>query len=257
MTPSDFAIARQRSQHLTFFLGDGEYAIAILRVREIIEYSAATRVPGTPEFVHGVINLRGSVVPVIDLARKLGLTPSPITKRTCAVVVETELQQPGEQQVVMALLADSVSQVVDFQPDEIIQPPAFGTNLRVDYLAGLGKLEDRFILMLDIDRVLSAGELMDVSAVHALVREVTRDDADDQVPAGDSDVHAAELTASPESSSEASPASGPEAGPEHAPGSQAAPEPETVHAPAPAGPESGLDPASIPDAGGPAREPWP
>jgi len=147
------------TQYLGFFLAGDEYAIGILRVREIIEYETVTRVPATPPWVRGVMNLRGSVVPVIDLAVKFGFPPAPVTRRTCIVVVETDLE--GER-AVMGVVADSVSQVLDLAPGDVEPPPAFGTAVRVDYLLGLGRLQDRFVLLLDIDRILSAAELLGV-----------------------------------------------------------------------------------------------
>jgi len=150
------------AQYLGFFIAGNECAIGILRVKEIIEYDAVTRVPATPPWVRGVMNLRGSVVPVIDLAVKFGLPPSAVTRRTCIVVVETDLE--GER-VVMGVMADSVSQVLDVLPGDIEPAPAFGTAVRVDYLLGIGRLTDRFVLLLDIDRVLSAAELLRVASV--------------------------------------------------------------------------------------------
>jgi purine-binding chemotaxis protein CheW len=150
-----------RAQYLTFSLAGGEYAIAVLRVREIIEHETVTRVPSTPAFVRGVINLRGSVVAVVDLARKFGLAESPVTKRTCIVIVEVESESG---RLVMGVLADAVNQVVEFLPEEIEAPPSFGTPVRVDFLKGLGKLGGEFVLILDTDRVLSASELSAVAA---------------------------------------------------------------------------------------------
>jgi purine-binding chemotaxis protein CheW len=155
------AKAPDRAQYLTFSLSGGEYAIAVLRVREIIEHESVTRVPSTPAFVRGVINLRGSVVPVVDLARKFGLAESPVTKRTCIVIVEVE-SDGGR--LVMGVLADAVNQVVEFRPEEIEAPPSFGVPVRVDFLRGLGKLGGAFVLILDTDRVLSAGELAAVAS---------------------------------------------------------------------------------------------
>ena len=150
-----------RAQYLTFSLAGGEFAIAVLRVREIIEHEAVTRVPSTPGFIRGVINLRGRVVPVVDLARKFRLPESPVTKRTCIVIVEVETEGG---RIVMGVLADAVDQVVEFRPEEIEAPPSFGTPIRVDYLKGLGKLGTEFVLILDTDRVLSAGELAAVTS---------------------------------------------------------------------------------------------
>jgi purine-binding chemotaxis protein CheW len=160
MPMSAAAKAPDRAQYLTFSLAGGEYAIAVLRVREIIEHEAVTRVPSTPPFVRGVINLRGSVVAVVDLARKFGLPESPVTKRTCIIIVEVE---SDDGRLVMGVLADAVDQVVEFRPAEIEAPPSFGTPVRVDYLQGLGKLDGEFVLILDTDRVLSAGELSEVA----------------------------------------------------------------------------------------------
>ena len=153
-----------RAQYLTFSLAGGEYAIGVLRVREIIEHGVVTRVPSTPAYIRGVINLRGSVVPVVDLACKFRLPESAVTKRTCIIIVEIESEGA---KTVMGVLADTVNQVVEFRADEIEAPPSFGTPIRVDYLQGLGKLGSAFVLILDADRVLSSGELAAVDAVPA------------------------------------------------------------------------------------------
>ncbi len=146
----------ERSQYLTFFVAGEEYAIPILRVREIIEYSRVTRVPSTPPYIRGVINLRGSVIPVIDLAVKFGLEPAAITKTSCIVVVELS----GTEQTIMGVIADSVRQVVDFAQNEIEAAPSFGVHGRVDFLLGMGLMADAFVLMLDIDKVLSTTEIL-------------------------------------------------------------------------------------------------
>ncbi len=153
-----------QTQHLTFHLAGEEYAIGILRVKEIIEFGVVTKVPGTPPFIRGVINLRGSVVPVVDLAVKFGLPESPVTRRSCIVIVEVELE--GEQ-TVMGVVADAVSQVLDLRPEDIEAPPAFGTRVRVEYLRGLGKLGKKFALILDVDRVLSADDLRAAASLEA------------------------------------------------------------------------------------------
>jgi purine-binding chemotaxis protein CheW len=145
-----------QSQYLTFFLGDEEYAVGILRAKEIIQYDVVTRVPGTPGWIRGVINLRGSVVPVLDLAVKFALPETEASKSTCIVIAEVELE--GER-LVMGVLADAVSQVIDLLPSDIEPTPAFGTRVHVDYLLGMGKLGKKFVLILDIDKVLSTEEL--------------------------------------------------------------------------------------------------
>lgn len=145
------------TQYLGFYLGGEECGIGLLRVREILEYPVLTRVPTTPHWVRGVINLRGGVIPVIDLAVKFGLQDNAVSKQTCVIIVEVDIE--GER-TVMGVVADSVSQVIELAPSDIVSPPAFGTAVRVEYLLGLGKQGDRFILLLDTDRVLSAAELM-------------------------------------------------------------------------------------------------
>ncbi len=150
----------ERTQYLGFFIAEEEYAIGILRVKEILEYDTITRVPGTPPCVRGVFNLRGSVVPVVDLALKFALPQSPITKRSCIVVVEVELDG---QKTVMGVIADAVSEVLDLGSEDVEPPPAFGTRVHMDHLLGMGKAGKKFILLLDIDRVLSPNELMEVT----------------------------------------------------------------------------------------------
>lgn len=140
------------SQYLTFTLAGEEYAFGILRVREILEYDTITRVPNAPAGVRGVINLRGRVVPVVDLAQPFGLPPTATTRRTCVVIVEVEA---GGEQLVLGVLADAVQQVLDLAPADIEPAPAFGTRVRTDYLRGVGKVDgQRFVLLLDVDRLL-------------------------------------------------------------------------------------------------------
>ena len=146
-------------QLLTFSVAGEEYAVGILRVREIIQYENVTRVPMTPPWVRGVMNLRGSVVPVVDLAVKLGLSETPVGAATCAVIVEVEL---AGQLAVMGVMADSVDQVIDLPVTDVEPPPPFGTRVRVEYLQGMAKMEKGLALILDIDRVLSADELLAV-----------------------------------------------------------------------------------------------
>jgi len=145
-----------QTQYLTFHLAGEEYAVGILQVKEIITYGTLTRVPHTPASIRGVINLRGNVVPVVDLGLKFGLTQSPVTDRTCIVIVEANI---NDNRTVMGVVADSVSQVISMTDDNILPAPAFGTRVRIDVLRGMGKAGDKFVLILDIDKVLSAGDL--------------------------------------------------------------------------------------------------
>jgi len=151
-----------QQQYLTFFLAQDEYAVGIQRVKEIIEYTPVTTVPNMPEWIRGVINLRGNVVPVVDLAVRFGIEERPVTRTTCIVVVE--VQQEAER-TVMGVVADAVNQVIDLEPGEIAAPPDFGTRVRLEYLAGMGKREQKFALILNIDRALSTAELLTIAAV--------------------------------------------------------------------------------------------
>ncbi len=153
--------ATEQQQYLTFYLGGEEYALGVLRVKEILEYNTLTTVPQTPPWIRGVINLRGHVVPVVDLAVQFGLPPTPITKRTCIIIAEVAL---AGQPTVMGVLVDAVSQVMDLAPGDIAPPPAFGTAVRVDCLQGLGKVGTKFVLILDMDQVLAAPALLAVGA---------------------------------------------------------------------------------------------
>lgn len=144
------------AQYLTFRIADETYAVGILKVREILQYETVTKVPATPRSIRGVMNLRGSVVPVVDLAVKLGLPESTLTSRTCVVILEVE--NDGER-MVMGVMADSVSEVIELHGSDIEPPPPFGSRVRVDYLIGMGRADKKFLLVLDIDKVLSAEDL--------------------------------------------------------------------------------------------------
>jgi purine-binding chemotaxis protein CheW len=147
-------------QYLTFFIAGEEYAASILKVREVIEYDTVTAVPNTPPWIRGVVNVRGSVLPVIDLGVKFGLPASTISRFSCIVI--TEVDSDGEK-LTLGVLADSVSRVVDFSAEEIEAPPAFGTRVKIEYLLGLGPIGKKFCQILDIDKVLSADELIAVT----------------------------------------------------------------------------------------------
>src|SRR5882672_4299841 len=164
-----------QQQYLTFFLADEEYAVNIQRVKEIIEYTTVTKVPKVPRWIRGVINLRGNVVPVIDLTVRFGLEERPVTKTTCIVIVEVE---QDSERAVIGVIADAVNQVIDFGPKDIEEPPAFGTRVRLEYLFGMGKLGKKFALILNVDTVLSTAELLTVSALQAATVETHSNDAD-------------------------------------------------------------------------------
>jgi len=146
----------ETTQYLTFTLSGEEFALDIAKVREVLDYTTITRVPRMPPHMSGVINLRGSVVPVIDLKMKLGMPATEKTVNTCIVIVEVEMD--GEL-VQTGALADSVQEVMDIDPKAIEPPPRLGTRLRTEFIRGMGKRDDRFLIILDIDRVLADDEL--------------------------------------------------------------------------------------------------
>ncbi|PTL83121.1 chemotaxis protein CheW [Vitiosangium sp. GDMCC 1.1324] len=154
------------TQYLSFIIAGEEYALGILQVKEIIEYDTVTRIPGSPPWVRGVFNLRGSVVPVVDLAVKLGMTPASLTRWSCIVVVEVSL---GGERIVLGLLTDAIGQVIDLESGDVVPPPSFGTPVHVDYLLGMGRMGagKKFVLLLDIDKVLSSQEVLTANALRA------------------------------------------------------------------------------------------
>lgn len=147
---------QQAAQFLTFQLADGTYGMDIAKVREIIQYGAMTTVPLMPAFVRGVINLRGAVVPVIDLKERLGKGPAKVTKKTCIIIFDTV--SDGER-VELGLMVDAVSAVIEIPADVIEQPPTFGSSIRRDFIHGIGKIDGRFIILLDPNRALDMEEM--------------------------------------------------------------------------------------------------
>jgi len=147
---------KEATQHLTFKLDDEVFAIDISTVREVLEFSTVTKVPRTPDFMCGVINLRGGVVPVVDLRLKFGMAEAEKTVNTCIIIVEVSVD--GES-TVLGALADSVQEVHDFEADQIEPAPKIGTKLNTDFIKGMGKRDDQFIMILDIDKVFSSDEL--------------------------------------------------------------------------------------------------
>ena len=143
-------------QYLTFTLGDEHFALDVANVREILEFTSVTKVPQTPDFMRGVINLRGSVVPVMDMRLKFGMSITEKAVDTCVIVVEVNLE--GETTVLGALV-DSVQEVFELEPDQIEPAPRIGTKLRTEFIRGMGKRDDQFIIILDIDKVFSSEEL--------------------------------------------------------------------------------------------------
>jgi purine-binding chemotaxis protein CheW len=149
-------------QYLTFKLGNEVFGIDVAKVREVLDFTSITAIPRTPEFMSGVINLRGSVVPVVDLRLCFKMSKTERTRNTCIVVVEVILE--GDATVIGAL-ADSVEEVIDLEPEQIQPAPKIGTQIHTDFIRGMGKRENQFIMILDIDRVFSADELAAVRTV--------------------------------------------------------------------------------------------
>ena len=156
-------------QYLTFNLGAEVFALGILAVKEIIEYGGLTEVPMMPASVRGVINLRGAVVPVMDLARRFGKAAAEVGKRTCIVIVELDAQGEREAMVV-GVVVDAVNAVIELPASEIEAAPQFGARIRSEFIAGMGKLNGRFVILLNVQNVLSAediGALQHMDAVLA------------------------------------------------------------------------------------------
>jgi purine-binding chemotaxis protein CheW len=144
------------AQYLTFALGAEVFAMDIRTVREIIQHGPMTTVPLMPGFVRGVINLRGSVVPVIDLQARFGRAPADVGKKTCIVIFDTVRD---DERVELGLLVDAVSEVIEIPAEAIEPPPNFGTAVRRDFIRGMGKVADRFIILLEPDRAFDVNDM--------------------------------------------------------------------------------------------------
>ncbi len=155
------------SQYLTFIITDEEFAVSIMKVKEIIEYQSLTQVPMVPKFIAGAVNLRGAVVPVINLAVKFGLEARAVNRRSCIVIMEMQLE--GET-VVLGILVDKVLQVVDIPESEIEPAPSFGAQIKTEFIQGMARSEDKFVIILSINQVLSINE---ISVVGKLQNENT------------------------------------------------------------------------------------
>ena len=146
-------------KYLTFKLAEEEYGLEILKVQEIIQMQSVTKVPRTPDYVRGVINLRGKVIPVVDLRKKFTLDAIKDTEKTCIIVVQV-LQ--ADTKVVMGIIIDEVKEVLDIKAENIEETPEFGANINTEFILGMGKIGSSVKILLDIDKVLSAKELMDI-----------------------------------------------------------------------------------------------
>lgn len=154
-------------QYLVFTLNAEAFAVDILHIREIIEYGQLTEVPMMPSTVRGVINLRGAVVPVIDLSARFGRAPTAAGRRTCIVIVEVPVPTALDDAALqtLGLMVDAVSAVTEIPPTEIEPPPSFGARIRTDFIEGMARQQGRFVILLAIDQVLSMDELAGLAAV--------------------------------------------------------------------------------------------
>ncbi len=144
-------------KYLTFALGKEEYGIPIQRVKEIIGMMEITGVPRTPDFIKGVINLRGKIIPLMDLRLKFGLAERPYSERTCIIVVEVASEEERDVRM-MSIAVDMVSEVVNIADGDVEQPPRYGNGVDIRFLRGMGKVKGKVVMLLDMDRVLSAEE---------------------------------------------------------------------------------------------------
>ncbi len=155
--------SRDQNQYLTFQIGREMFAVGILHIREIIEYGSLTTVPMMPRFVRGVINLRGSVVPVIDLSARFGRGESAINRRSCVVILEVESADESLQEI--GVIVDAVSEVLEIPLADIEPAPSFGARIRADFIAGMGKVQGQFVILLDVQQALNTREMAELAAI--------------------------------------------------------------------------------------------
>jgi len=142
--------------YLTFTLDDELFSVEVSKVREVLDFTTITKIPRTPEYMRGVINLRGSVVPVIDLRLKFGMSRTENKRNTCIIVLEINSE---DETIILGALADSVQEVYELEPDQIEPAPKFGTKFKAEFLRGMGKRDEKFLMILDIDKVFTSEEL--------------------------------------------------------------------------------------------------
>ena len=154
----------EEQQYLTFMLSGETYAISILSIKEIIQFGQLTEVPRMPDFIRGVINLRGAVVPVIDLSARFGKPPTQVGRRNCIIIIEVAL---GAETQNVGVMVDAVNAVLEIPDSEIEPAPTFGTNIRADFIAGMGKINGKFVIILNIQQVLSMDDMATLATVES------------------------------------------------------------------------------------------
>ena len=152
------------TQYLTFRLGEEIFALDITQVREVLDFPQITRVPRMPDYMRGVTNLRGAVVPVLDMHLKFGMPALERTVNSCVIIFEVDL---GGERTVLGALADSVQEVIDLAPGQIEPAPRIGASLQTEFIRGIGKHDGQFVIILDVDRVFTGGELVSVQSAAA------------------------------------------------------------------------------------------
>ncbi len=153
---NDLAQGEDNVQYLTFKLDGESFATEISKVREVLEYTQVTPVPRSPEFMQGVINLRGSVVPVVDLRLQFGMSAAEQTVDSCIIIIEVNIEGTS---TVLGALADSVQEVIDLKAEQLEPAPSFGTRIDNDFIQHMGKLEDRFVIVLDMNKVFNLEQI--------------------------------------------------------------------------------------------------
>jgi purine-binding chemotaxis protein CheW len=164
----------ETTQYLTFKLDNEVFAVDVAKVREILDYTPATKIPGTPEFMRGIINVRGNVVPVVDMRLKFGMPKTEKTVDTCIIVLEIVV---GEDTTVLGALVDSVQEVFELEPGQIEPSPRIGTRWRTEFIRGIGKHNNELIIILDIDMVFSSSELAIFQGTESLAEIQAEDKA--------------------------------------------------------------------------------
>lgn len=156
LAADDAETRHDQNQYLTFVLGRETFALGILAIKEILEYAQPTEVPMMPAFIRGVVNLRGAAVPVVDLCARFGRASAAVSKKTCIVIME---MTSGEESHVIGVMVDAVNEVLEIPGSEIEPPPSFGAAIRADFIRGMGKVRGKFVIILNVDRVLSIDDM--------------------------------------------------------------------------------------------------
>lgn len=159
---------KRNISYLSFHLGDEIFALNVSKVHKILEMIPVTEVPHTPDYMKGVINLRGKVLPVIDTRIKFGMPPTETTKKTCLLVTEATIE---EEEVMVCLLVDSVQAVLKLTDEEILPPPAIGSKYQSDFMSGMARINDKFIMVLDIDKIMSSDELLNLKEMKEAINK--------------------------------------------------------------------------------------